>query len=235
MDKLAFSGVMAAAGLPVLPRLLLSPTSEPPPFDGPYIVKPRFGGSSIGIEILADIDSARARLSTNPHLNQGAIIEPFRSDMFDLQVGVKSWPIKSISQIERPLKSSSLNPFLTYAEKYVGGAGMATAPREFPASIDPLLAQKLRTTADAASDLLSIRGLARLDFLSDGHDLVINEVNTIPGSLSHYLWKSPDTSFYKLIHEMMTEARERGTHSYSAAGADGRVLSESTEIASKLA
>src|SRR5690606_16332354 len=42
MDKLAFGATVAALGLPTVPRVLLS--DAPPPFAGPYIVKPRFGG-----------------------------------------------------------------------------------------------------------------------------------------------------------------------------------------------
>ena len=49
MDKLAFGALVADAGLPTLPRLLLTPGAPAPSFNGPYILKPRFGGSSIGI------------------------------------------------------------------------------------------------------------------------------------------------------------------------------------------
>ena len=44
MDKLSFGALMADAGLPTLPRLLLTADSAAPSFDGPYILKPRFGG-----------------------------------------------------------------------------------------------------------------------------------------------------------------------------------------------
>jgi D-alanine-D-alanine ligase len=57
MDKLAFGSVVAAAGLPTLPRQLVVAGLEAPAWqdgEGPYIVKPRFGGSSIGIEVIDD-------------------------------------------------------------------------------------------------------------------------------------------------------------------------------------
>jgi D-alanine-D-alanine ligase len=63
MDKLAFAGVVDSAGLPTLPRCAFTADGAQaavPAFDGPYIVKPRFGGSSIGIEITDDMDVARA-------------------------------------------------------------------------------------------------------------------------------------------------------------------------------
>ncbi len=74
MDKLAFGAVMAAADLPTLPRAQLLADPGPPPFDGPYIVKPRFGGSSIGIDVVEDFATAQARLSANPHLRFGAVL-----------------------------------------------------------------------------------------------------------------------------------------------------------------
>ena len=43
--KLAFGGLMEASGIPTLPRRAVSAHTEPD-FAGPYIVKPRFGGSS---------------------------------------------------------------------------------------------------------------------------------------------------------------------------------------------
>src|SRR5439155_20540844 len=67
MDKLAFGAVVAAAGLPTLPRMALAPSAQPA-FSGPYIVKPRFGGSSIGIEVVEDAATAAALLGSSPHL-----------------------------------------------------------------------------------------------------------------------------------------------------------------------
>ncbi|MGH9205185.1 MAG: hypothetical protein ACRD1G_01270, partial [Acidimicrobiales bacterium] len=58
MDKLAFGALVASAGLPTLPRALIEEEGYPG-FDGPYIVKPRFGGSSIGIEVVEDLETAR--------------------------------------------------------------------------------------------------------------------------------------------------------------------------------
>ena len=77
MDKLAFAGLVQAAGLPTLPRALLDPglhgrlgggsptRTDAIGFPAPYILKPRFGGSSIGVEVVADLDTALARLDVN--------------------------------------------------------------------------------------------------------------------------------------------------------------------------
>jgi hypothetical protein len=75
MDKLAFGAAVERLGLPSLPRLLLG--DEPPPYPGPYIVKPRFGGSSIGIEVVEDHATAVSFAAGSPHHADGTVIEPF--------------------------------------------------------------------------------------------------------------------------------------------------------------
>jgi D-alanine-D-alanine ligase len=234
MDKLAFGSVVASDGLPSLPRVLLTTESDPPPFPGPYIVKPRFGGSSIGIDVVEDYPTAIARLAANNHLRRGAVVEPYRPDLSDLQLAVRSWPTLEISAVERPIRSSGSTDILDYRDKYVAGEGMAGAPRELPARISAELEKGLRTAAERICGLASVRGVARIDFLSDGNQFVVNEINTVPGSLARYLWVSPALSFSSLLEDLLDEARQRPTHLYTAAGADGSVLASAGSIAAKL-
>ena len=77
MDKLAFGGAMAAAGVPSLPRAAFTADGADPDFAGPYIVKPRFGGSSIGIEITDDLDAgpgAGAHVAPLPRRRRGRAV-----------------------------------------------------------------------------------------------------------------------------------------------------------------
>ena len=234
MDKLAFGAVVAGAGLPSLPRTLLTAGSPPPTFGGPYILKPRFGGSSIGIEVVEDFATARHRLSANQHLRNGAVLEPYRSDLTDLQVAVRSWPQLQMSAIERPLRSSGTSEILDYRDKYVAGEGMAGAPRELPARIPPHLEAGLRAAATTVAEIAGLRGVARIDFLADDDGFVVNEINTIPGSLARYLWVDPVVPFGDLLGDLLAEARQRPTHAYTAAGADATVLRSAGSIAGKL-
>jgi len=234
MDKLAFGAVAAAAGLPTLPRVLLAVQGPPPPFEGPYIVKPRFGGSSIGIDVVEDAVTAAARLRANPHLRFGAVVEPYRPDLTDLQVAVRSWPALELSAVERPIRASGTADILDYRDKYVAGEGMAGADRELPAQIPAQLDKELRQAAETVAGLTGLRGVARIDFLSDGRQFVVNEINTVPGSLARYLWVDPPVAFATLLHDLLDEARQRPTHAYSAAGADGTVLRSAGSIAGKL-
>ena len=243
MDKLAFAGMAQAAGLPVLPRVLLlredggdrAGGGDGIDFPGPYILKPRFGGSSIGIEVVADLPTARARLDANPHLRRGAVVEPYRGDLFDLNVAARTWPRPELSAVERPLRSTTSAEILGYADKYVGGEGMASAPRQLPAELVPSLDAALHDVARAVVRLADVRGVARIDFLSDGDALFVNEVNTVPGSLARYLWVDPTLPFIELLDALIGEALESTSAHYSAAGADGAVLRSAGGIAGKLA
>ncbi len=127
MDKLAFGEVCRGAGLPVLPREVVGREEGwVPSFTGPYIVKPRFGGSSIGIAVAADAAAVAAVTRQSIHLRDGAIVEPFREGAADLEIAVRTWPRVGLSAIARPDRRAGI---YSYAEKYVGGEGMAGAPR----------------------------------------------------------------------------------------------------------
>ena len=241
MDKLAFGAAMQSAGLPVLPRVALDVQTTEVGFEGPFILKPRFGGSSIGIQVVADVETAVAQLRVNPHFRAGAVVEPYLESHFDLQIALRSCPALELSTIERPLRTARAGgaagepEILGYADKYVGGEGMASAPRELPAAINRELSERIDQVTRRVASLVSLRGIARLDFLSDGSNLFVNEINTIPGSLARYLWIDPEIPFRQLLSDLITEAAERPTHVYGTAGADGTVLRGASSIAAKLA
>ena len=235
MDKWAFGSVVAQAGLPTLPRVLLTAETSSLPFDGPYILKPRFGGSSIGIDVVADLATAKARLTSNTHLALGCVVEPFRRDLTDVQVAVRTYPTVQLSAIEKPIRRSAQAEILDYRDKYVGGEGMVSAPRELPATLPDGQAEQVIAAAHALVSLVNVRGVARIDFLANDTELYVNEINTIPGSLSKHLFVAPAVPFGQLLADLVAEARERPAHRYSAAGADGLVLRSAGAIASKLA
>ena len=235
MDKWAFGAVVRAAGLPTLERALLTPTTSSLPFDGPYILKPRFGGSSIGIDVVADLATALARLVANAHFERGCVVEPFRQDLYDLQIAVRTYPDVTLSAIERPIRRSETAEILDYRDKYVGGEGMVSAPRELPAAMSDERRTQIEQYARTIANVASVRGVARIDFLANDTELYVNEVNTIPGSLSKYLFVEPELTFSQLLGDLVSEALERPAHRYSASGADGLVLRTAGSIASKLA
>ncbi|MGC8628009.1 MAG: D-alanine--D-alanine ligase family protein [Acidimicrobiales bacterium] len=237
MDKLAFGALVQASGLPSLPRQLVSAGAEPPGWDGPYIVKPRFGGSSIGIEVIEQwADVVRYGELGGPHSARGLVVEPYHADAYDVQVAVRSYPALSLSLFERPIRSPGAGKILGYKDKYLGGEGMVSAPRELPAQLAPSLEKELRAAAQALAGLLGLRGVSRIDFLVNGSGAWwVNEVNTIPGSLAKYLWTGDAAvDMATLLSDMVAEARLRPSAKWSSVGADGSALRSAASIASKL-
>lgn len=236
MDKLAFAAAVSAAGLPHLPTAVVDAREPgPAPFPGPYIVKPRFGGSSIGIEVLEDWESVTAFVgSPQPHLRAGAVVEPYKTDSYDLNIAVRTAPELQLSAIEKPVRATAGANILGYKDKYVGGQGMASAARELPAEIADGWREQIRQAASRIVAVAGVRGLARIDFLAAGADLYVNEINTIPGSLSTYLWIDPQVSVAQLVRDLVTEATTGPGRAYSTQGADGAALRSAGSIAAKL-
>jgi D-alanine-D-alanine ligase len=197
-------------------------------------MKPRFGGSSIGIEIVDSLDTAKALAKTSTHFRQGAVLEPYKPDSVDINIGIRTFPSPQLSAIEKPLRAAAGARILGYADKYIGGQGMVSAPRELPAQIPDAIEQRLRQAALRVAAVCSVRGVQRLDFLLDGNELYVNEINTIPGSLSKHLWVQPAISFATLLSDMIAEAKQRPATFWSTSGADGAVLRSSGSIAGKL-
>lgn len=233
MDKLAFGSAMAAAGLPTLPRTLLTTGEEAhPDFEGPFIVKPRFGGSSIGIEVAEDWETVRALKRTSAYFDQGAVVEPFLAGSRDLQVAVRTYPEIQLSAVEAPARSG--DGIYSYDQKYLAWGGEVSGGRELPASIDDTIEEKIHDLSLRIADVASLRGIARIDYLEKDGDVLVNEVNTIPGSMAVYLWIDPPISRTNLFEDMVAEAEQTATRVFSTAGSDGTALRNAGAIASKL-
>ncbi len=227
MDKLAFGGMMDAAGLPVLPRIAWSSSAPEPSFAGPYIVKPRFGGSSIGIEIASDIQTARDLAKTSVYLRRGAVLEQYRDGVEDLYIAIRTYPELQFSLAERPrpgtatgsASASSPSPSLSvatprsggaqiygYQQKYLEQQGAESRVSEIPAQLPDETGKLLLMLAEEIAHLTGLTGAARLDFLWDGSQLWVNELNSIPGALAFRLWAESGVSHEQLLSDMLAEA-----------------------------
>ena len=235
MDKLAFGAVMTSAGLHSIPRYPLTLDEATwPELDPPYIVKPRFGGSSIGIEVVSDRATAVDLLKTSPHMRRGAVIEPFLEGCRDYLVAVRTYPELQLSAIEAPVRDAGAAHIYNYAQKYLSGGGLEGSARELPAAMDAGMEAEIRRAATAAAGLVGVRSVARVDFLVRDGEVWLNEINTIPGSLAAYLWIDPPVARLQLLLDMIAEVEHGGARSFSTSGADGTALRNAASIASKL-
>ncbi len=235
MDKLAFGAVMSADGLHSVPRRLVTADDETwVGIDAPYIVKPRFGGSSIGIEVVSDRRTALDLLNRSPHMRRGAVVEPFLEGCRDYLVAVRTYPELQLSAIEAPLRDAGTAHIYNYAQKYLSGGGLEGSARELPAQLAPEIEKSIRHAAVQVARLVGVRSVARIDFLVRDGEVWLNEINTIPGSLAAYLWIDPPVSRRQLLLDMIAEAEGGTPRSFTTTGADGTALREAASIASKL-
>lgn len=236
MDKFAFGGAMTAAGLPTLPRELVAreKVRDDPPFAGPYICKPRFGGSSIGIEVVEDWATANDLIGASPFFQAGAVVEPFIAGSRDLQLAVRTHPRLETSAIEAPARAPGSGIY-GYDQKYLAWGEEVSGAREVPAPIDAALGERLARLAATVAVVAGVRGISRIDFLEKDGEVWVNEINTIPGSMAAYLWIDPARSRRELFEAMVEEALAAPPRRYSTAGSDGAALRTAGTIASKLA
>ncbi|MBR0164596.1 MAG: D-alanine--D-alanine ligase [Lachnospiraceae bacterium] len=92
------------------------------------------------------------------------------------------------------------------------GAGMASLTRKLPADITPEKREEIRALAVRAFRVLGCAGVARIDFMIDKEDddrVYLNEINTVPGSLSFYLWEPAGVSYRELIDRMIEIALKK--------------------------
>ena len=93
--------------------------------------------------------------------------------------------------------------------------------RRLPADLAPETRETVRRLAQETFRALGCNGVARVDFLMDASDgrIWVNEINTIPGSLSFYLWEPVGLSYEQLLDRLIELAlkreREAAAVSYS--------------------
>ena len=103
-----------------------------------------------------------------------------------------------------------------------------------PASLTPAERETIRELSARVTNVAGLRGITRIDFLEKDGEVVVNEVNTIPGSMAAYLWIDPPIERARLYADMVEEAEAGAARIFSTAGSDGTALRSAGTIASKL-
>jgi D-alanine-D-alanine ligase len=103
--------------------------------------------------------------------------------------------------------------FYDYDAKYLDADDVRL---DTPADLPDEVAQRIRSMAAQAFDAAGCEGLARVDFfLTDEGEVVLNEVNTMPGftpsSMFPRMWAASGVSYPQLIDELVSLALERRT------------------------
>lgn len=196
----------------------------------PVVVKPARLGSSIGIAMVEDRDELDRAVEEALRYDQKVVVEHAVRELTEINCAVLGSADEAVaSALEQPVRTEG-EELLTFQEKYMrdeeggpkgarsgakrasdGPAGMASLDRIIPAPIEVETAERIRAMAVRVFQLFECGGVARIDFMIDGADgsVYFNEINTIPGSFSFYLWDPAGVPFDELVARMIDLARAR--------------------------
>jgi D-alanine-D-alanine ligase len=221
MDKIVSKLVFRGAGLPVIDGLAFT-RRQILEDDGniiralesalryPIIVKPATAGSSIGIGLAKDASEALVALRASMRYSQRVLVERAIENRIEVQCGVLGNQSPTVSECEELIRSG---PIVSYQEKYSdntrpGGADLA--PSIIPARLSQALTEEVRHLAAEAFKAIDSRGISRVDFLIDRATMkpFVNEINTMPGSVSFALWEASGVKPAELVCRLIELALE---------------------------
>ena len=216
MDKVMMKAILNENGLPVLPYLWWDHHAWEIGRDGiiddvesklsyPLFVKPAMGGSSIGVAHAKNRDELRSAIEVARHYSRRILVEKAVENPVEINCAVMGTDEPTVSVCEQPITETN---FLSFDDKYMHpeeeSSGMAGADRKIPAPFSEELTLHIQQFAIRTFQVLDCAGVARIDFLVDADQSVyVNEINTIPGSYSYYLWAHQGIAFPQLVSELI--------------------------------
>lgn len=224
MDKITMKMILAAGGVPVVPYIWFTDKEWFSKRDAliekvesvlgyPVIVKPANLGSSVGIGSAHSREELLEKVADAERYSTRIIVEHLLGDMQEINCSVLGdCDDYRTSVLEEPIKSAD---FLTYEEKYMGGGkgakGMQRSQKRIPAELPEDVTKRIQFLAGETFRLLSCHGVSRVDVMIDKTDgqIYVNEINTIPGSLSFYLWEATGIPFNRLMDTLVELAIKR--------------------------
>lgn len=236
MDKILMKDVYKANGLPIVDYhwfyrtrwererdLVIEEIEDKLGY--PLFVKPANLGSSIGISKAKDKEGLIRSIEVAINYDRKIIIEAAVENPREINCAVMGYDEEVITSLcEEPLGWEDI---LSFEDKYIKsndkGGKSSGERRIIPADIRDNMREEIEDLAKKAFTTIDARGVSRIDFLVDQEEKIyINEINTLPGSISFYLWEGKGYHFEKLISELIHiaikvhEEKSKNTYSYEA-------------------
>jgi D-alanine-D-alanine ligase len=224
MDKITMKMILRSEGIPVVDYVWFTDrqwfseresivAKVEKELGYPVIVKPANLGSSVGIGKAANREELVAKITNAEKFSQRIIVEHMIEQLKEINCSVLGDADEHQSSVcEEPVKTGD---FLSYEDKYMGGGksakGMQASEKRIPALLPEEMSEKIRFIAAETFRVLSCHGVSRVDVMIDEADnqVYVNEINTIPGSLSFYLWEATGISFAALMDKLVELALKR--------------------------
>jgi D-alanine-D-alanine ligase len=176
MDKAIFKALMASANIPQTKYIVLNDGEEidNPDFAMPWFVKPANSGSSVGVTRVDSPAQLQDAIRVAREHDAKVLIEQGVQNAVEIEVAILGNDKLTISVPGQIIPSRE---FYDYEDKYIAGASRVV----IPAPLDAVVAERVKTIAEEAYRLADCRGFARVDFFVKGDDVLVSEINTLPG------------------------------------------------------
>lgn len=180
----------------------------------PVFVKPARLGSSVGIGKAGNEGDMRRAIEVALRYDEKVLVEQGIVNMADITCAVLQ---KKNGDLFPSLLQESLFAvgFFSYEDKYLtdGGAQLGNAEGNLviPARLDEATTKAIQETAIQVFSLFECSGIARVDFLydKDVNKAYVNEINTLPGTLYHHLFKKSGIELGEVLTTLLETALER--------------------------
>lgn len=200
----------------------------------PVIIKPVNLGSSVGIGIAKTQEELKEVIENAFIYTKKILVEKAIDNIKEINCSViGDYEFAETSECEEPIKTDEI---LSFKDKYISGRKklnednfMNAGGLKLPADITTNVKQTIQSLSLKTFKALGCSGVIRIDFIIDKNtnSIYVNEVNTIPGSLSFHLWKQAGVSYSDLLNKLISLSlkrnREERNITYSF---DSNILSE---------
>ncbi|MFV0250027.1 MAG: D-alanine--D-alanine ligase family protein [Bacilli bacterium] len=177
----------------------------------PVIIKPANLGSSVGIKVAKDENEIDNCITDALKYDNKIIVEEIIENLLEVNCSVLG--NYEFSQTSAIAQMNTNNDFLTFEDKYIGKSKkpfktsnkINSTGMIIPANIDNKTEETVKELSLETFKVLNLSGVARIDFLINNKTkkVYVNEPNTIPGSLSFYLWKQVGKDYKTLLNDMI--------------------------------
>lgn len=187
----------------------------------PVIVKPVNLGSSVGIEIAKNKEELQKSIENAFSYSKKILVEKVIVKLKEVNCSVVGdYEEAMASECEEPVKTDEI---LSYTDKYISGGkktggkmagsknSMNAGVLKLPAEITKEQKQTIQDLAIKTFKILGCSGVIRIDFMidEDTNQIYVNEVNTIPGSLSFHLWRATNLNYTDLLDKLIDLSLKR--------------------------
>ncbi len=174
----------------------------------PIIVKPASLGSSIGVSIVREESEFDYALDTAFEFDSSVLVEPFIEGVKEYNLaGYMAGGKMHFSIVEEPQKEE----FLDFEKKYMDFSRSEQVSR---AEIGEVLIQKLKSNFEKVYRGMFEGALIRCDFFVVDGEVLLNEINPIPGSMANYLFEDFPESIKALATSLPNASKAKVSYDY---------------------